>query len=247
MTSQTDSLKGKRVLISGGTNGIGRATAVGLAGQGARVFIFGRNPEPLNETLTQIRVAGHEAYGVIADIADHARMAEVFAEVEEQFGGVDILINNASLPANNIFNTELERWEQVLRVNVIGYMLCSRWAVAQMEKQGSGHIVCIGSLCIDVMDRGADIYVASKTAIAGFVGSLRKEVVDKGIKVTLVNPGGTASNMVTETLDEQAKMIAEGSLLRPEDVAGAILYALSQPPVVDVTELTIRPHRQSAL
>ncbi len=240
-------LAGKRILISGGTTGIGRATALLLARRGAQLFIFGRASEPLHHTLDLIRSEGGRAAGACCDVADHSAMEELFAKVEEALGGLDILINNAALPANNIFNTEVQVWEQVLRVNVLGYMLCSRWAVNLMEKQGTGHIVGIGSLCIDVMDSGADVYVASKTAVAGFLGSLRKEVVDRGIKVTLINPGGTSSDMVTESSDEQAAMIADGRLLRPEDVAEAIYYAISQPSQVDVTELTIRPHRQSAL
>jgi len=240
-------LAGQRILVTGGTTGIGRATAQLLARHGADLFVFGRGAEPLDQTLSLVRSEGGSIHGATCDVADHAAMTKLFSTIEEDLGGIDILINNASMPANNVFNTEVDIWERVFKVNVLGYMLCSRWAAALMERQGRGHIVGIGSLCIDVLDAGADLYVASKTAVAGFMGSLRKEVAGKGIKVTLINPGGTASDMVTESPAEQSLMISQGRLLRPEDVAEAVYYAISQPAQVDVTELTIRPHRQSSL
>lgn len=247
MEPYMNEVEGKRILISGGTTGIGRATAQLLAERGARVYIFGRNENSVTRTVETIKAEGGDIEGSTADVGDRAEMERLFARVDDHFGGIDVLVNNASLPANNILNMEPDEWERVIRVNVLGYMLCSRWAVRHMERQGSGHIVGIGSLCIDVRDNGADVYVATKTAVHGFLESLRKEVVDMGIKVTIINPGGTASNMVTETPKEQETMIEEGRLLRPEDVAPAVLFALAQPPQVDVTELTIRPHRQSLL
>lgn len=242
-----ESLRNRTALISGGTTGLGRATALLLAREGVMVYVFGRRQETLNQTLEAIHQAGGIAYGLTADVSVYSEVERVFQEVDRQFGHLDILVNNAAVPANNIFNTPPEDWEKVFTVNVLGYLNCSKLAVERMRTQQSGHILNIGSLCTRVVDNGSDLYMASKSAVMGFTDSLRKEVASDGIKVTLLNPGQMASEMVSETADEKEALVKAEKMLLPEDVAEAVLFCLSRNARVDLTHLDLRPHGQSTL
>lgn len=240
------SLIGKRVVITGGSSGIGKATAQLLLQEGARVVLLARTPHRLKGAVEELRPLG-DVTGIVTDVGNTQSVNDSFVEAEEFLGGIDILINNASLPANGILNTPTEDWQNVLNTNVLGYMACAREAVERMRLQNSGHIVNVGSLGVKVLDNGADLYIATKTAVAGFTESLRKRLTEENIRVTLINPGATASNMVTETEEEQLEMKRQGDMLDPMRVAEAILFCVDRSPLVDITELVIRPHRQSRL
>jgi NADP-dependent 3-hydroxy acid dehydrogenase YdfG len=240
-------LTDRSIIISGGTTGAGRATAELLAANGAKVFLFGRHQEPLDAVLSTIRGNGGTASGTIADAGDYSQLEHVFAQAQAEFGGIDVLINNAALPANNIFNTPEEQWAQILNVNLLGYMRCAKLAAEAMRARGGGQILNIGSLCVRVLDNGCDIYVAGKTGVAGFTASLRKELAVDNITVTLLNPGQIASEMVKENAEEKARAVAEARMLEPADVAEAVLFCLERPARVAVTELEIVPAAQRGL
>lgn len=240
-------MDGKRIIISGGTTGVGAAAARLLAAEGAHVFIFGRRAERLHATLDAIRSGGGRADGVIADVSNYENLRTVFTQAETELGGFDALINNAAIPANNIFNTPEEHWDKVLRINLLGYMHCARLAAESMRKTGGGQIINIGSLCIRVLDGGCDLYVASKTGVAGFTASLRKEVADWNITVTLINPGQIASEMVTENAQEKTLAVDGGRMLRPDDIAEAIRFSLSLPSHVALQEMELVPLAQRGL
>lgn len=240
-------MDGKRIIISGGTTGVGAATARLLAAEGAHVYIFGRRAERLHATLDAIRSGGGRASGVVADVSNYESLQDIFLQAEQDLGGFDALINNAAIPANNIFNTPPEQWLKIFQVNLLGYMHCARLAAEAMQKTGGGQIINVGSLCIRVLDSGCDLYVASKAGVAGFTASLRKEVAPWNITVTLVNPGQIASEMVTENEAQKGEAIANGQMLRPDDVAEAIRFCLSQPAHVALQELELVPTAQRHL
>ena len=240
-------MDGKRIIISGGTTGVGAATARLLAAEGAHVFIFGRRAERLHATLDAIRSGGGRADGVVGDVSNYEQLQEIFVRAEAELGGFDALINNAAIPANSIFNTPEEHWLKIMQINLLGYMHCARLAAESMHRTGGGQIVNIGSLCIRVLDGGCDLYVASKTGVAGFTASLRKEVADWNITVTLINPGQIASEMVTEDAEEKEVAVDGGRMLRPDDVAEAIRFALSLPAHVALQEMELVPSAQRGL
>lgn len=237
-------LGGKGVLISGGTTGIGKKLAYLLCEAGAKVFIFGRNEKVLGETLKEIQINGGKIFGTVADQTNPADIQRVFGEFDLNIGKLDILINNASVGARSINETKVEDIEYIVKANLLGYMLCSKLAIERMKTSKTGHIVMVGSMSAEETDEGASVYVATKAAVRGLAKSLRKELNQDGIKVTLIETGNVSTDMVTETLEQRREMEKEGLMLRSEDVASAIYFSLIQPPQTDIISIQLKPRNQ---
>lgn len=239
------SISGKSILITGGTTGIGRATALLLADCGANIMIFGRHQHEVDATLQALRAGGRTTgiYGISADVAKPGDIDRVFEQVDQQLGTLDILINNAALGYGSITEGTYEDWQYILSTNLMGYLACSRYAIDRM-KDSSGHIVNIGSMSADVREETSSLYVATKSAIQGFSESLRKEVNSRGIKITLIEPGAVVTDMQELSPQEEVQNVEALEMMTPLDIAVAVLYCLSQPKRCDVVDLKIRPHLQ---
>ena len=242
---QPQSVAGKSILITGGTTGIGRSTAILLAAQGARVMIFGRHQQELDDAMKDIQAAGGEVSGLTADAADPDDVQRVFREVDNQMDRLDILINNAALGYNSVMEGNYQEWQYIVKTNLLGYMAMAHEAIARMKNRGEGHIVNIGSMSANVREKDSSVYVATKAGIQGFSEALRKEVNPLGIKVTLIEPGAVGTDMQPQPPEEQRQMIENMEMLRAEDIAACILYTITQPKRCDVVNLQIRPHLQS--
>jgi NADP-dependent 3-hydroxy acid dehydrogenase YdfG len=245
-TDQQNSVKGRAVLITGGTAGIGRAVAALLAGQGANVLIAGRDPAHLESALAEIGNQNIDGSitGIAIDLATKEGVVAAFNEMDQKFGKLDVLINNAALAYQSITEGVYEEWEQVVRTNLLGYMACTWHAVDKMRPNRSGHIINIGSMSADVREKGSSVYVGTKSGIQGFTETLRKEVNELGIKVSLIEPGAVITELHGMS-DEQLKEKEEKQeMLLAEDIARAVLYALTQPARCDVVEMKIKPHLQ---
>jgi len=237
-------VSGKRILITGGTTGIGRATAHLLA-RDNRVLIVGRHQQELDEALEDFRKLGAPAanlQGKIADVSKQDDIDTLFGYVDETFDQLDILINNAALPFDSILTGSYNDWEYVIRTNLLGYLACSRQAVDRMKSHGAGHVVNIGSMSADVREKDSSVYVATKSGIQGFSESLRKEVNEFGIKVSLIEPGAVGTDM--QPLEGQSEKQEKMEMLTAEDIAVAVYYCLSTPQRCDIVALQIRPHLQ---
>lgn len=246
---QTQGLYDKTVLITGGTTGIGRTTALLLASQGAHVMIFGRHEPELTAALEDIRqVKGESAklIGLQADVSKIADIKRVYKEVDCEFGKLDILVNNAALGYEELLKGTDEEWQYIVNTNLLGYMSCAREAVKRMKAAGEGHIVNIGSMSAHTRKSGESVYVATKSAIQGFSEALGKEVNPMGIKVTLIEPGRVGTDMQEESPEEQRQMEDQLKMLKTEDIAACVLYTLTQPKRCDVISVIIRPHLQEA-
>jgi NADP-dependent 3-hydroxy acid dehydrogenase YdfG len=243
---QTESVADKSILITGGTTGIGRATAILLAAQGAKVMIFGRHRDDLDEAMKDIREAGGEVLGLTADVSDPEDIQRVFREFDQQLDRLDILINNAALGYGSVMEGGYPEWEYILKTNLLGYMAMSHQAAERMKANGWGHIVNIGSMSADVREKDSSVYVATKAGIQGFSEALRKEVNPLGIKVTLIEPGAVGTDMQSQySPEQQREKIEKMEMLRAEDIAACVLYTITQPKRCDVVMLQIRPHLQS--
>jgi len=234
----------KRVLITGGTTGIGRATALLLASRGTHVLIFGRHEKELNDAMRDLRGVTSKVHGMTADASRIDDVRRVFKTVDEQLGGLDILINNAALGAEGLATMKQEDWEYVVRSNLLGYMYCAQEAINRMKSRKQGHIVQIGSMSADERAKNTSVYVATKSAIQGFTEALRKEVNEMGIKVSLIEPGSVGTDMQEESPQEQLQKEARGEMLMAQDIARCIEYCLIQPQRCDVVVIQIRPHKQ---
>lgn len=242
-TFTTNSLSGKRALITGGTTGIGRALAIQFASYGVSTLIIGRHQTEINKTLKEMKKINPEVeqFGLKADVAKPKDIEKVFSQVSAKLGGLDILINNAALGYGGVMKGNYEDWEYIVKTNVLGYMACSHYAVAEMRTQQSGHIIHIGSMSAHTRDEGSSVYVATKAAIQGFSESLRKELNPKGIHVTLIEPGAVDTDMQPQSQKEKRRKVENMEMLEADDIADAVIFSLCQHKRSSIVEIKIRP------
>lgn len=239
-------LSGKKVLISGGTTGIGREIALWLCAIGADVLICGRTQQPLDETTAEAKKMNYpgKCFGITADIAIQDDLEKIIEEADSQLGGLDILINNAGLAHGSIIEGTYEDWANVLNTNLLGCLALSHHAITRMKQSGSGHIVNIGSMSAQSKDPESSVYVATKSGMRGFTESLRKEVNEMGIKVTLIEPGAVDTDMQEASKEEKLEKVENLEMLVASDIAITTLFCLMQPERADIVTLQIRPHLQ---
>lgn len=239
-------IKQKRIVITGGTTGIGRAMAELLVSLGGRVLTFGRDVTNLNEALEIIKNKYPDAdlYGKPADITQKEDIEMIFDLIERSLGGIDILINNAALGADGITESSFENSKYIIDTNIMGYLAFCEEAVKKMAAQKSGHIINIGSMSAETREETGTVYVATKAAIRGFTAALRKEINPLGIKVSLIEPGAVNTDMQPGSKQERLEKIDKMEMLEADDIAMSVLFCLSQPKRCDVVSLQIRPHLQ---
>jgi NADP-dependent 3-hydroxy acid dehydrogenase YdfG len=236
---------GKAILVTGGTTGIGRAAAKLLVQKGARVLVFGRHQEELDDAVNDIKGAGGgEIYGLTADVFRYDDVQKVFRAADQSLGGLDVLINNAALPAKSVKDTEYSEFLYIVQSNLVGYMACAQEAIRRFKKKGQGHLIDVGSMSAKSQEEGGDIYVATKSGIRGFTESLAKSLNKEGIRVSLIEPGLVGTDLGEASPEEQRKKEEEETMLKAEDIAECIYYCLSQPPRCDISLVQIRPMKQ---
>ncbi len=237
-------LEGSNAIIMGGTTGVGRATARLLARQGCRVFICGRDRTHLADALREVREDGGVAEGMSIDVGEPEGVPRFFEGAEAFLGAPDFVILTAGVGSKGeLADMTHEECREVVAINLVSYLTGSLEAIRRMRGRG-GHLVMTGSLSAEVFDTRASVYVATKSGLRGFAASLRKEANPLGIKVSLLEPGTISSDMVDESDEEQARMIAEMRMLRAEDVAEAILFIITRAPGCDIITMQLRPHLQ---
>lgn len=236
----------KRIVITGGTTGIGKAIADLLISQGGRVLIFGRDIHDFEKAFDDIKknFPESELYGAPIDVTNKEDVKMIWEIIDNNLGGIDILINNAALAAEGVTGDNPDHWQYIIDTNVMGYLTFSYEAVLRMKAQKSGHIINIGSMSAETLNGESTIYVATKTAIRGFSTALRKEVNELGIKVSHIEPGSVMSDMQTDTKVEQHQKIRKMKMLEAEDIAMSVLFCLSQPQRCDIVSMQLRPHLQ---
>ncbi len=245
MAIEKTELSGKRVLVTGGTTGIGRATVALLAEQGARVVTFGRHAPELEASLANARDRGGEIYGLTADVAMPEGVAQVFAAVDEKLGGLDILINNAGVSIKPVQEVSDDEWRYGVETDFVGYLACTRAAITRLQGAG-GHVVFVGSVSAEQLSPGTSTYAATKAGIQAYAETLRKEVAKSQIKVTLIEPGLVSADLQGMPVEKQREKIAQDEMLYAEELADAIIFSLTRSARTDVVALRVEPRLQDA-
>ena len=241
-------LAGKVALVTGASSGIGRATALALAGAGARVAAVARRADRLQSLVSDI--GRDSAVAVEADVTDEAAIKRAVADVHARWGRLDVLVNNAGVMLlGPIENADTEDWRRMMDTNVLGLMYATHAALPILRAQGSGDVVNISSTAGRTARAGVGAYNASKWAVNAFSEALRQECVPHRIRVTVIEPGIVATELREHITHPGAKADIEKraqslTQLQSEDIAAAILYAVSQPAHVCVNEILIRPTEQ---
>jgi len=226
-------------LVTGATEGIGRATALALGRAGYRVGICSRSIEKVEATLAELRAQGVTAAGAAADVADPDQVRHLVDQVRGALGEIDVLVNNAGvLIARPIDELTLEDWDVTMATNLRSLYLTTRLVLPGMRTRRQGTIVNVASLAGRNGFVGGSAYSASKHAVLGFSRSLMLEVRKDNVRVIAICPGSVATGM----LRNQAMLKPDHErILRPEDVAASILHVLTLPTGALVSELDIRP------
>ncbi|ESQ78734.1 SDR family oxidoreductase [Asticcacaulis sp. YBE204] len=247
MAVEITSLAGKRILVTGGTTGIGRATVALLAEHGARIVTFGRHQPELQDSLAHALATNPdvEIYGLTADVSTREGVANAFTAVDTHLGGLDVLINNAGLAVGGAQDSSDEEWRRAADTNFQGYIACAREAIHRMKRTGGGHIVFVGSIAAEFNIPGTSVYAATKAGIATYAKTLRKEVMAHNIKVTLVEPGSVGADMQEKSPEEQREAIAKNEMLYAEELADTIAFALTRSARTDITVLRVEPLLQA--
>jgi NADP-dependent 3-hydroxy acid dehydrogenase YdfG len=240
-------LTGKTALVTGASSGIGRAAAVALAAAGAQVSLVARRADRLLGLAAEIEAAGGKALARPADVTDEQEAAQAVQDTVDHFGGLDILVNAAGMTqTGKVENADLADWRYVFELNFWASMYTSRAAIPALKKNG-GDIVNISSTA-GRRAVGATFgpYAASKFALTAFNESLRAEVTLAGIRVCIIEPGATATEIHEHIKDDRVREftrnhVEKDGAMQPEDVAAAIVFAVSLPPRVNVSQLVIRP------
>ena len=233
------SLEGKRVIISGGTTGIGRAIAVLLASEGAKLFICGRDERHLADGLERIREVG-EGDGVALDLARDDGVKRFFDAGEKYLGGIDIAVINAAIPAEGLSTMAADEVRYAIATDFTAYLMSAH---AAQERMLAGDIVLIGSMSAHSLGPDSTVYAGIKAGIAGFAEALRRELGSKGIKVALIEPGKTGADFQSPDIPpaEQAELIRQEKMLRAEDIAVGVHFLLTQPSRAVVQQLVMVP------
>jgi NADP-dependent 3-hydroxy acid dehydrogenase YdfG len=240
-------LDGKVVLITGASSGIGEATALALSAEGARVAVGARRVDRL-ETL--VRKAPGEMLPLDLDVTDQDSVRAAIAKTVEHFGALDILVNNAGVMlAGPIGGADTTEWTRMVETNLLGSMYTVHAALPYLlERRGA--VVQVSSTSGRIASAGNGAYAATKFGVTAFTEALRQEVTTQGVRVVVVEPGFVATELTDHITDPTMRaaarsMAAAMRTLQPEDIANAVVYAVTQPEHVAVNEILIRPTDQT--
>ncbi|HDB6583599.1 TPA: SDR family oxidoreductase [Staphylococcus aureus] len=230
MTVLTD----KVAVVTGAGSGIGEAIATLLHEEGVKVILAGRNKDKLQNVANQL--AQDSVKVVPTDVTKKEEVDELIKISQQTFGGLDIVINSAGqMLSSKITDYQVDEWDSMIDVNIKGTLYTAQAALPTMLEQSSGHLINIASISGFEVTKSSTIYSATKAAVHTITQGLEKELAKTGVKVTSISPG------MVDTAITAAYNPTDRKKLEPQDIAEAVLYALTQPKHVNVNEITVRP------
>lgn len=253
-TGEFSRWKGRVAAVTGASSGIGTAVANALAARGVDVILGARRMDKLKEVAEAINAQGRgNAYAASLDLQDEGSIRDFFQFAVDEAGGADVLVNNAGLGHfSPLMSGDTESWRQMLEVNVLGLCVATREAIAGIQSRGTdGHIVHISSMAAHRVPPNSGVYSATKYAVRSLTESLRQELWEAKvpIRVSAVSPAFVETEFAEKyhRRPEAAKeAYGQYPVLRPEDVANAVVYCLEQPHEVQVHDVLVRPRQQQS-
>lgn len=247
-------LEGTVALVTGASSGIGEATALALAEEGARLALVARRRDRLEALAARVAGAG-PALVVEADITDRSQAERAVADTVSELGRLDTLVNNAGVMLlGPIVGAPVEEWERMVRLNLLGLLYCTHAALphllaaAESAPRTVADVVNVSSVAGRIARLNSGVYNATKHGVGAFSESLRQEVTARHVRVTLIEPGATATELAfhnrPEILEGMAQNFEGIEIMHAEDIAAAIRYAVTQPRRVAVNEILVRPTEQ---
>jgi NADP-dependent 3-hydroxy acid dehydrogenase YdfG len=244
-------LDGKVVAVTGASSGIGEATALALAAEGAAIALGARREDRLRDLAQRIESDGGRALPIEVDVGDEDSARAFVEKTKSELGSLDVLVNNAGVMLlGPIEGADTEHWRRMVDVNVLGLLYCTHAALPIMREQGGGTIVNVSSVAGRFANAGSGVYNLTKFGVGAFSEALRQEAVESKIRVVVVEPGyvetelqGHNEQAVRDTIDKMRERI--GDVLQADDIADGIRWAVTRPPHVSVNEVLIRPSGQA--
>jgi NADP-dependent 3-hydroxy acid dehydrogenase YdfG len=244
----SNNIKGKVVVITGASSGLGEATARLLSSQGASLALGARRIDRLRSLADELTRSGGKALAVTTDVTRYDQVKKLVDAAVKAYGRIDVMINNAGLmPSSPLERLKIEDWDRMIDVNIKGVLYGIAAALPYMKKQKAGHIINVSSVAGHKIRAGGAVYAATKHAVRALSEGLRLEVKPYNIRTTVISPGAVDTELphsVTEPdIAENMRKIYEIAI-PAESFARAVVFAMSQPEDVDVNEILFRPTRQ---
>ncbi|MFB6276001.1 MAG: 3-oxoacyl-[acyl-carrier-protein] reductase [Halothece sp.] len=236
MSSQQ--LSEKVAIVTGASRGIGRAIALALAEQGAKVVVnYARSGDAAHAVVKEISDQGGEAMAVQADVSDADQVQNLVKETRNQWGQIDVLVNNAGITRDTLLlRMKVEDWQSVINLNLTGVFLCTQAVSKIMLKQRQGRIINIASVAGQMGNPGQANYSAAKAGVIGFTKTTAKELASRNVTVNAVAPGFIATEMTSELdAEEILNYIPLGRYGKPEEVAGMVRFLAGDPAAAYIT------------
>lgn len=242
-------IKGKVVVITGASSGLGEASARLLSSQGARVVLGARRVDRLQALAGEMGRQGGEALALATDVTDRTQVQRLVDRAVDAFGRIDVMINNAGLmPHSPIVRLKVDDWDRMVDVNLKGVLYGIAAALPTMQRQMSGHFINVSSVAGHKVSVNGAVYSATKHAVRALSEGLRQEIKDWNIRTTIISPGAVATELPgSATEADIAKGLHdfyEANAISADSFARAVAFAISQPDDMDVNEILFRPTRQ---
>jgi NADP-dependent 3-hydroxy acid dehydrogenase YdfG len=248
-------LEGTVALVTGASSGIGEASALSLAGQGATVALAARRTDRLDDLRQRIESDGGRALSITADVTDEEQARSTVDRTVAEFGRLDTVINNAGVMLlGPIVDADITEWQRMVQLNLLGVLYVGHAAVPHLLKaaedspRGVADLVNISSVAGRVVRRGSGVYNATKHAVGAFSEALRQEVTGRHVRVSLIEPGAVETELAghnrPEIQQQMQQRFASMDRLQAEDIADAVSYIVTRPRHAAVNEILIRPTEQ---
>jgi NADP-dependent 3-hydroxy acid dehydrogenase YdfG len=246
-----NNIKGKVVVITGASSGLGEATARHLSAQGAIVVLGARRIDRLKSLADELTADGGKALAIAIDVTQCDQVKKLVDAAVQTYGRIDVMINNAGLmPSSPLERLKIEDWDRMIDVNIKGVLYGIAAALPYMKQQKAGHIINVSSVAGHKVRAGGAVYAATKHAVLALSEGLRLEVKPYNIRTTVISPGAVATELPDSATEpdiaEIMRKIYEIAI-PAESFARSVAFAISQPEDVDINEIVFRPTRQEQL